>query len=210
MSRKVLTILSALILAVAQLLWSSEETVTSDDYEPCRSEDVLFAAELQYDPTVKPVVAETGRSGKLIGSGKGTIHGAKLNGTIRWSLFEVLRENACDMNIVGYITPSNGSEILLDAKGYGKTDNKEQNKWKVAAKIHFETDNDRYSWLSQMAAKWVGEFDEETGRASYKACVVPVEKGTSGSADPAVEKENQFIVLSLLTAYVRMGGLKPA
>ncbi len=97
------------------------------------------------------------------------------------------------MNIAGYINTSNGSEISLDAKGYGKTDEEEPRKWKVAARIHFETDNDRYEWLNRTVAKWVGEFDEETGHASYKACVLPAEKETSCSADPAkkAEKENQ-------------------
>ncbi len=69
MSRKSITTLSVLILMVAQLLWSSEET--ADLYETCPPENLLFAAELHYDPDMKPVVAETGRSGKLIGSGKG-------------------------------------------------------------------------------------------------------------------------------------------
>ncbi len=191
MSRNILTILSALILTFAQLLWSSEETANS--YDPCRSEDVLFAAELQHDPNMKAVVAETGRSGKLVGSGKGTINGAKLNGTIRWSVFEVLKERTCEINIVGYMNTSDGSEIFLDAKGHGKTDNEEPNKWKVTSEVHFKTADEPYAWLNQTAAKWVGEFDEETGHASYKACVLPTEKGTSCSADPGKrpEKENQ-------------------
>ncbi len=47
----------------------------------------LFDAELNYQDGLKPIVAEEGREGDLIGSGTGHVTGREIAGTIRWSMF---------------------------------------------------------------------------------------------------------------------------
>lgn len=58
--------------------------------------EYLFDAELEYRPGMAPL-AEDGE-GQLIGSGDGTVDGQRVQGALRWTLFEGPGELACTMN----------------------------------------------------------------------------------------------------------------
>ena len=46
----------------------------------------LFEARLQYQSDMEVVVSAETREGELVGSGDGTVTGAALSGTVRWSM----------------------------------------------------------------------------------------------------------------------------
>ena len=46
----------------------------------------MFDAELQYRPGMPPIATEG--EGRLIGSGDGAVRGEKVDGSLRWTLFE--------------------------------------------------------------------------------------------------------------------------
>src|SRR5215472_12653215 len=101
----------------------------------------LFEAELDYQPGMAPLASEG--DGALIGSGDGTVRGPKLDGKLEWTLFE--------------------------RPGYGSRPSQDDPAWRVAATLHFTTDDSRYSWLDGALALWEGEFSEVTGHARYTA-----------------------------------------
>jgi hypothetical protein len=81
---------------------------------------VLFQAALQYLPDAPPVDLGGGpkRSGELLGSGDGIIHGANLRGRVHWSIFEV-QGPVCETTMVGVITTDDGATIDWETRGSG-------------------------------------------------------------------------------------------
>ncbi len=125
----------------------------------------LFDAELQYRPEMAAVVSSEGRIGKLIGSGDGTLEGQRIQGTLRWTLFEKQGDNLCETNLAGVIKTNDGAQIQFDAKGYAlRADKNHPNKWSLASALHFDTDDERYQWLNTALAVYEGEFDMNTVR----------------------------------------------
>jgi hypothetical protein len=131
----------------------------------------LFEAELVYQPGMDPVVPASDGEGQLVGSGEGTVTGSRLAGRLRWTLFEEPGELVCAMNPVAVIETADGAEIRFQARGYGRRSSTDDPRWKVAATLLFESDDDRYRWLGETLGFWEGEFDGDAGRASYRAYV---------------------------------------
>jgi hypothetical protein len=127
----------------------------------------LFDAELQYRAEMAPVVG-TGE-GELVGSGDGTVRGEKLEGAIRWTLFEQPGELVCGMNPTLLMSTSDGAEIRIDARGFARRESRHERRWQVAAALLFHASDDRYAWLDGALGVWEGEFDAETHRARYRA-----------------------------------------
>ncbi len=144
----------------------------------------LFEAALQYDNSVNVEVPTTGRTGDFIGSGKGTLTG-KIAGEVYWQFFaencaylwvkdgEEPPENQhlCKTNPGGIIKTADGAEIRFDAKGYGFRGYDESNPhlWKLTAALQFHTNDERYSWLNTSLGIWEGTFNENEGKAVYRA-----------------------------------------
>ncbi len=131
----------------------------------------LFDAELQYRPGMPPIASEG--EGRLIGSGDGVVQGEKLDGTLRWTLFEQPGELVCPMNPILAIATRDGAEVRVEGRGYARRDRPGDSVWRVAATLLFDTDDEPYAWLNGRLAVWEGEFDAKEERARYRAYVAP-------------------------------------
>jgi hypothetical protein len=131
----------------------------------------LFDAELQYREGMPPVTPEG--EGELVGSGDGVARGEKLAGSFRWTLFEQAGELVCQMNPILEIATGDGAEVRVEGRGYAKRERPGHQRWRVAATLRFESDDDRYAWLTGRLGVWEGEFDAEAHRARYHAFVTP-------------------------------------
>jgi hypothetical protein len=136
----------------------------------------LFDAELRYRPDLEPLVPAQEREGELIGSGDGAVNGGRLVGSLRWTLFEVPGELVCVMAPVAVIETADGAAIRMDARGYARRATREDRLWKVAATLRFESEDERYAWLSDALGVWEGEFDADAHRARYRAFLQTAEK----------------------------------
>ncbi|MEE8199507.1 MAG: hypothetical protein V3R48_07350 [Thermoplasmata archaeon] len=147
----------------------------------------LFEAELAYRGDMEPVVSSEGRDGVLIGSGDGVVEGQRLKGTIRWSFYSgdcaylLVRaglegspdQHLCTATPGGIIETEDGAVIRFDARGYGLRgwDKTRPHLWSLTMGLQFATTDERYLWLNDLLATWIGEFDERVGRARYRAFV---------------------------------------
>jgi hypothetical protein len=131
----------------------------------------LFDAELRYRPGMPPIATEG--EGRLIGSGDGVVRGEKVDGTLRWTLFEEPGTLVCSMNPVLAIATGDGGELRVEGRGYARRDRPQERLWLVAGSLRFETADERYRWLNGRLAVWEGEFDAGEERASYRAYLTP-------------------------------------
>jgi Protein of unknown function (DUF3237) len=131
----------------------------------------LFDAELQYREWMEPIASDG--EGRLIGSGDGLIHGERIAGTLRWTLFERPGELVCQMNPTLAITTGDRAEVRVEGRGYAKRESPTDQLWRVAATLRFESDDESYAWLDGRLAVWAGEFDADEERARYRAYLVP-------------------------------------
>jgi hypothetical protein len=131
----------------------------------------LFDAELDYQPGMPPLTSEG--DGALIGSGDGSVHGPKLNGTLEWTLFEQPGRTVCAMAPVARITTSDGAQIRFEGRGYATRPRQSDPAWRVAATLYLTTGDSRYCWLDGALALWEGEFNEVTHHARYTAFLQP-------------------------------------
>jgi hypothetical protein len=133
--------------------------------------EYLFDAELQYREGMPPVAVDG--DGELIGSGDGVARGEKLAGSLQWTLFEQPGELVCQMNPILEIATGDGAKVRVEGRGYGKRDRPGDQRWRVAATLRFESDDERYAWLTGRLGVWEGEFDSEAHRARYHAFLTP-------------------------------------
>lgn len=131
----------------------------------------LFDAELQYRPGVAPIASEG--EGELIGSGDGVVRGERLDGSLRWTLFEQPGTLICPMNPILAIVTGDGAELRVEGRGYARRDHPGDSRWRVAATLVVATDDARYAWLNGRLALWEGEFDAEAHQARYRAYLAP-------------------------------------
>jgi hypothetical protein len=142
---------------------TNSNTTTPPHLEP------LFQVELQYREGLAAITSPEGRIGQYLGSGDGTIKGQRLQGAVRWDLYEVVGEARCQTNFAGIIETNNGAKIRFDAKGFGMvSDRSKPHRWHIANAVQFDTEDKRYDWLNTILALWDGEFDMETYRHSYQ------------------------------------------
>jgi Protein of unknown function (DUF3237) len=135
----------------------------------------LFDAELQYREGMAPITADG--EGQLTGSGGGVARGQKLTGALRWTLFEQPGELVCQMNPILQIATGDGAQVRVKGRGFGKREHLSDQRWRVAATLRFESDDERYAWLNGRLGVWEGEFDADAHQARYHAFLTP---------DPAV------------------------
>jgi hypothetical protein len=131
--------------------------------------ELLFQVELQYREGLTAITSPEGRMGQYLGSGEGTIKGHRLQGAVRWDLYEVVGETRCQTNFAGLIETNTGAKIQFEATGFGIVpDRSKPQRWHIANAVQFDTEDQRYDWLNTMLALWDGEFDMETYRHSYQ------------------------------------------
>ncbi len=163
------------------------------------SSEHLFDAELEYRTDMAPVVPAEGREGKLLGSGEGRAEG-RIRGTVRFSFYEEgcpldpgfldapadarLAEGdyLCKTNPGGVIETDDGATIQFDAKGFALRLEAQAPIWKVASAIRFATDHPAYRWLNDLLSLYEGEFNERTGRGTWRVVSAPVELAPSAAA----------------------------
>ena len=147
----------------------------------------LFEARFQYQSDMEVVVSAETREGELVGSGDGTVTGALISGTVRWSTYAgncayvyVLAglepppgQHLCTVHPAGVITTDDGAEIWFDARGYGLrgADQSQPHLWVLTMALQFKTTDQRYQWLNSTLGVAVSEFDEQAGRALWHAFV---------------------------------------
>src|SRR6266478_2708041 len=147
----------------------------------------LFEARLQYQSDMEVVVSAETREGELVGSGDGTVTGAALSGTVRWSMYAgncayvFVRagleppsgQHLCTVHPAGVIETSDGAQIWFDGRGYGLrgADQNQPHLWVLTMGVQFTTTDQRYQWLNSTLGVVVSEFDEHAGRALWRAFV---------------------------------------
>ena len=129
----------------------------------------LFDAELAYRPGMAPLAGHG--EGQLIGSGDGSVHGPRVRGTLRWTLFEGPGELVCAMNPTLAVRTGDGASISFEGRGYGHRASRTGQLWRVAATLLFSADAEGYAWLDGVLGVWEGEFDAAQGTARYRAFV---------------------------------------
>jgi hypothetical protein len=134
----------------------------------------LFEVELLYKPEASEILISQEKDGTRLGGGDGTMRGSRLDGTVRWDIYEkggaVTGESTCATQIVGFIETGDGARIEWDSRGYGIVpDAAQPNLWSMAAAVRFQSRDARYAWLNGVLAVWTGGFDMKTGRHRYQA-----------------------------------------
>ena len=129
----------------------------------------LFEVRLMYKEG-KPAVSGDGKVGEYIGSGEGTVDGARIKGAVHWTLFESQSETACESNLFGIIITDDGAEIRFDTMGFFRRPYKDKpHLWVTSAAVSFQTDDDRYAWLNPILGVWEGTFDMDSYKHHYQA-----------------------------------------
>jgi hypothetical protein len=131
----------------------------------------LFDAELTYRAELAPL-AEHGE-GQLIGSGDGSVSGPRVQGALRWTLFEGGGELVCTMNPILAISTEDGASIGVEGRGYAHRASRASQVWRVAATLLFSVNDKSYAWLDGALGIWEGEFNAGTHTARYRAFVQP-------------------------------------
>ena len=173
-----------LLAVVTAALSSFADAKTTTTYSGESDLEKLFVADLRYtsESESDAVVPAEGREGVYIGSGDGTATGARLRGTLRWSLwsgncfYPVVRSgqsvpqslHLCTLNPVGFIEAEDGARIRFDGRGYGL---RSSESYQTNLALVFGTEDLRYEWLTKVVAVMEGEFDEKTGRAIWNVYV---------------------------------------
>jgi hypothetical protein len=129
----------------------------------------LFDAELRYCGETAPL-AEHGE-GQLIGSGDGGVHGQRVRGALRWTLFEGPGELVCTMNPILAVRTEDGASIGIEGRGYAHRASRASQLWRVAAALLFSVNEGSYAWLDGALGVWEGEFDADQHSARYRAFV---------------------------------------
>jgi hypothetical protein len=130
----------------------------------------LFEIELKFQWEMPPITSRDAGEGEYIGSGMGTVTGSRVQGTVRWDLFEKQEQTLCRSNLIGSIETHDGAQIRFDSRGFFiKPDESNPNKWISTASLHFDTADSRYAWLNTCLAVWEGEFDMEIYQHHYQA-----------------------------------------
>ena len=133
--------------------------------------DLLFDIYLEYKEG-KPPVSMDGKIGDYIGSGEGRVEGSQIQGTVHWTLFELVNEAACQSNLFGIITTEDQAAIKFDSMGIFIVPNKEKpHLWTTTAGVRFETNDERYQWVNSILGVWEGEFDSKSYRHHYRVYV---------------------------------------
>jgi alkylmercury lyase len=135
------------------------------------SSQQFFQADLHYRPNAPPVQSHErlSRSGDLLGSGDGTVWGARLQGQVQWSIFEV-QGRICETSIVGVISTDDGAKVEFETRGYGLVpDPRQPHLWDMPAVVKFRTESPSYQWLNTTLARWEGTFDMHRGVHTYHA-----------------------------------------
>jgi Protein of unknown function (DUF3237) len=147
----------------------------------------FFDFDLEANPSREPYVSSRNREGAFITNSTGTMTGEKIRGRIKLSFFAQdcayllvqagiepsPGQHLCKENDGGIIETEDGAKITVDTKGYGLrgADAAIPRKWRLAMTVQFSTSDERYSWLNTAFGFWEGEFDENTGRASYRGYI---------------------------------------
>jgi hypothetical protein len=147
----------------------------------------FFDFDLEANPSREPYVSSRNREGVFITNSTGTVTGEKIRGRIKLSFFAQdcayllvqagiepsPGQHLCKENDGGIIETQDGATITVDTKGYGLrgADSANPRKWRLAMAVQFSTNDQRYSWLNTSFGFWEGEFDEKTGRASYRGYI---------------------------------------
>lgn len=127
------------------------------------SDTKLFDVELVYDPNAEAVEEGDGSLFAYIGSGGGSVSGPRVEGELRWSLYEEQTELVCRARRTGAIETTDGATIEIEELGYfGREDDSTQ-LWHFAGGVRFKTDDERYRWLMKRPAVLEGSMDLSTG-----------------------------------------------
>ncbi|MCA1652497.1 MAG: hypothetical protein LC753_20270 [Acidobacteria bacterium] len=136
------------------------------------------ALEFTSDSPSDAVVSADGRDGAYIGSGRGTVTGDRIRGTMSWSLYagdclyprirkgEAVPDHLhlCTLNPGGFIETHDGARVRFDGRGYGL---RGRDWYRLSATLTFSTDAAEYTWLMNVLAIMEGDFDEKAGRAIW-------------------------------------------
>lgn len=131
--------------------------------------NLLFEMELQYKEGMAAITTPEGKIGQYIGSGNGTATGEKLQGAVRWDLYEAIDDTRCQTNFAGVIKTPDGANIQFDARGYGMApDPSQPEAWHMVYAVQFEAADEPYRWLNTTLALWDGQLDMKSYRHHYR------------------------------------------
>lgn len=98
----------------------------------------LFRLDLQFQWEMLPLSAQDSGEGEYIGSGDGTAKGPRIQGSVRWDLFEKREETLCRSNLIGVIETDDGAQIRFDSRGFFiQPDRSNPNQWITSSSVFF-------------------------------------------------------------------------
>lgn len=108
-----------------------------------------------------------GKLGVYLGGGNGLFDGEKLNGDVRWHLFENQDDPVCDAHFVGEIGVANGDNILFEMLGYFRRMDQTAI-WRLVSATSFRTANGTYACFDRVIGMAIGTFDMNRYRHDYR------------------------------------------
>lgn len=103
----------------------------------------------------------TGKLGRYLGDGDGTVDGEALRGRVVWSLFENQGAMACDASMIGRIETDEGAVIRFETLGFFQREADTQI-WLLTAAIRFTTEHERYADFDGRTGWLTGQFDMQS------------------------------------------------
>lgn len=129
----------------------------------------LFDLALEHRQGMQRASPGRGELGEYLSSGEGSAFGPRLNGIVRWDLFQEEDPFCRRANLRGFIKTDDAARIEFDALGYYKHMAQAQpTLWNAVAAVRFETDARQYTWLNAVLGLWHGEFDMGSLRHDYR------------------------------------------
>ena len=129
----------------------------------------LMDMALENSQGVGRVVADRARIGDFLAAGEGAVFGPRVNGIVRWDLYQDQGEFTCGSNMRGIIKTDDGAQIEFEALGYMLKANRAQPMvWYTTASMRFETEAHSYSWIKDVLGVLQGKFDMGINSHSYR------------------------------------------
>ena len=138
------------------------------DKERVMTRDYEFDVNLTYREKRDEVSDADGKVGVYLGSGDGEVSGDRIQGTVRWDLFERQAPAACDAHFRGVIETQDGATIRFDVLGFFIPPKKPDKIWRFGGSVLLAPDGEGYDWLRPLPATWQGQFDEGSYTHQYR------------------------------------------
>jgi len=131
--------------------------------------ELLMDMELENRQGAGRVIQTQAKIGDYLAGGEGAVFGSRINGIVRWDLYQEEGEFVCGSNLRGSIKTDDGYQLNFESIGnMVRSDLAQPTFWYTTASVSFATDSRPYEWLNKALAVLQGRYDMGSGRHSYR------------------------------------------